>query len=276
MTAGRLAALCLGAFAAAASMPPARADAPASDPPASDSPSSEPPSSEPPAFDRPGIAFSTATLPRGGFAWEQGLPDFQRDRSGGVRSTGYSAATNLRLGLTDTLELQLATSPYNDQRQSGGGARSRARGAGDTALALKLALPSSNDTFSWAVLGSATVATGDRDFSDGRDRYALGATVAYDFDDATSGSLYLNVERSGGADAWTFSPSLSRAFSARWGGYLEAGWTRTAHAPDTGVAGAGVTFMATPTIQLDASLDAGLNDAAPDWQGGIGVSWFFR
>lgn len=33
--------------------------------------------------------------------------------------------------------------------------------------------------------------------------------------------------------------------------------------------------MATPTIQLDASLDAGLNDAAPDWQGGIGVSIFF-
>ncbi|MBO7942599.1 transporter, partial [Streptomyces sp. S9] len=98
--------------------------------------------------------------------------------SGGVRSTGYSADTNLRLGLTDTLELQLATSPYNYQRQSGGG---------DTALALKLALPSSNDKFSWAVLGSATVATGDRDFSDGRDHYALGATVAYDFDDATSG-----------------------------------------------------------------------------------------
>ena len=272
MTAGRFAALCVGTFAAAASMPPARADTPASDP---SSPSSSA-SSEPPAFDRPGIAFSTGTLPRGGFAWEQGLPDFQRDRSGGVRSTGYSADTNLRLGLTDTLELQLATSPYNYQRQSGGGVRSSARGGGDTALALKLALPSSNDKFSWAVLGSATVATGDRDFSDGRDHYALGATVAYDFDDATSGSLYLNVERSGGADAWTFSPSLSRAFSARWGGYLEAGWTRTAHAPDTGVAGAGVTFMATPSIQLDASLDAGLNDAAPDWQGGVGVSLFFR
>ncbi|UZW60724.1 transporter [Lysobacter enzymogenes] len=228
-----------------------------------------------PAFDRPGIAFSTGTLPRGGFAWEQGLPDFERDRSGGVRSTGYSAATTLRLGLTDRLELQLSGSPYNYARQRGGGQRDSARGAGDTALALKLALPSRHEKFSWGLLGSAAVATGDRDFSDGRDQYALGATVAYDFDDATSGSLYLNVERSGGADAWTFSPSLSRAFGARWGGYVEAGWTRTERAPDTGVAGAGVTFMATPTIQLDASLDAGLNDAAPDWQGGIGVSVFF-
>lgn len=230
---------------------------------------------DPPSFDRPGIAFSTGTLPRGGFAWEQGLPDFERDRSDGIRSTSYNANTNLRLGLTDTLEVQLATSPYNYLRESGNGARRSAHGAGDTSLALKVALPSSHDKFSWALLGSATVATGARDFSDGRDRYALGATVAYDFDDATSGSLYLNVERSGGIEAWTFSPSLSRAFSARWGGYVEAGWTRTAHAPDTGVAGVGLTFMATPTIQLDASLDAGLNDASPDWQGGVGVSLFF-
>lgn len=228
-----------------------------------------------PSFDRPGIAFSTGTLPRGSVAWEQGLPDVERDRSDGVRSTAYSANTNLRLGLTDTLELQLATSPYNHRRERGAGVRGSAHGAGDTALALKLALPSARDGLSWAVLGSATVATGARDFSDGRDRYALGATVAYDFDDATAGSLYLNLERSGGAEAWTVSPSLSRAFGARWGAYVEAGWTRTAHAPDTGVAGIGATFMATPRVQLDASLDAGLNRASPDWQGGIGVSVFF-
>lgn len=246
---------CLAAFAAAAPTLPAHADAP--------------------SFDRPGIAFSTGTLPRGGFAWEQGLPDIERDRSGGVRTTAYSAASNLRLGLTDTLELQLASSPYNYSRQRGGGVRASAHGAGDTALALKLALPSSNQRLSWAVLGSATVATGDRDFSDGRDQYALGVTVARDFSDALSGSLYLNLQRSQGEDAWTFSPSLSRAFNERWGGYVEAGWTRTKHAPDTGLGGIGLTFLATPTIQLDASLDAGLNDASPDWQGGIGVSVYF-
>lgn len=250
------AALCCTAAAAAALALPARADTP--------------------AFDRPGIAFATDTLPRGGFAWEQGLLDFERDRSDGVRSSLYSATTNLRLGLTDALELQLATSAYNHRRVSGGGARASAHGGGDTALALKLALPSSHDQFSWALLGSATVAAGDRDFSGGRDQYALGATVAYDFSQALSGSLYLNLERSQGEDAWTVSPSLSRAFGERWGGYLEAGWTRAAHAPDTGVAGLGLTFMATPTIQLDASLDAGLNDASPDWQGGIGVSVYFN
>ena len=47
-----------------------------------------------PAFDRPGIAFSTTTLPAGSFAWEQGLPDFEHSSGGGDRAgaTGNSSA----------------------------------------------------------------------------------------------------------------------------------------------------------------------------------------
>jgi len=85
-------ALCVAASIGLGATAPARAD-------------------EAPSFDRPGIAFSTGTLPKGRFAWEQGLPDFQRDDDGGVRSTQYNANTTLRLGLSDTVELQLATSP---------------------------------------------------------------------------------------------------------------------------------------------------------------------
>jgi len=52
-----------------------------------------------PAFDRPGIAFSPTTLPAGSFAWEQGLPDFQRDRADGVTQRAYSASTRWRYGV---------------------------------------------------------------------------------------------------------------------------------------------------------------------------------
>ncbi|MGO1070764.1 transporter [Lysobacter sp. CA199] len=228
-----------------------------------------------PSFDRPGIAFSTGTLPKGAFAWEQGLPDFERDDDGGARSTTSSANTNLRLGLSDSVELQLATSPFNYLRERDGDGRRSSRGAGDTGLALKIALPSSRDKFSWAVLGGVTAASGDREFSNGATQYSLGTTLGYDFNDTLSGALYFNLDRSDGLDTWSWSPSLSYAISDRVGAYIEAGWTHADHQATTSVAGVGVTFMATPRIQLDASLDAGLDRDSPDLQGGVGVALYF-
>lgn len=233
---------------------------------------------EAPSFDRPGIAFSTATLPKGGFAWEQGLPDFQRDDDGGTRSTQYNANTTLRLGLSDRLELQLSGSPYNRLREHDrdGGRRSR-HGAGDTGLALKAALPSAHERFSWALLGGITAASGDRDFSEGATQYTLGTTLDYQFNQRLSGALYFNLDRSAGENtwSWSWSPSLSFALSDRLGAYLEAGVSRSEHESATSVAGLGLTYMATPRIQLDASLDRGLDARSPDLQGGLGVSFYF-
>lgn len=229
-----------------------------------------------PSFDRPGIGFSTGTLAKGAFAWEQGLPDFQRDDSDGGRVTQYNANTTLRLGLSDTLELQLSSAPYNRlrERDSNGQRRSR-HGAGDTGLALKLALPSSRDQFSWAVLGGVTAASGDRDFSNGATEYTLGTSLGYDFDERVSGALYFNLDRSDGANTWSWSPSLSFAVSDRVGAYVEAGVSRSDHESTTSIAGAGLTWMASPHVQLDASLDWGLDARSPDLQGGIGLAWLF-
>lgn len=58
-----------------------------------------------PAYDRPGIGFSASTVGKGVLAWEQGLPDGSRDRSGGVTTTAWTADTLLRLGLAPTVEL---------------------------------------------------------------------------------------------------------------------------------------------------------------------------
>ncbi|MGJ7903109.1 transporter [Lysobacter sp. 1R34A] len=230
---------------------------------------------EPPSFDRPGISFSTDTLPRGAFAWEQGLPDFVRDDDGGTRSRLYSANTNLRLGLSDRVELQLATSAYNRLRERDGDGRRSRHGAGDTGLAIKVALRASHEAFSWAVLGAVTAASGDRDFSNGATQYTLGTTLGYDFDERLAGALYLNLDRSDGRDTWTWSPSLSFALSDRVGAYLEAGVSKADGESATSVAGAGVTWMATPRVQLDASFDLGLDRGSADLQAGVGASFYF-
>jgi len=230
-----------------------------------------------PAFDRPGIAFSTTTLPRGGVSWEQGLPDFQRD-DGGVRSTQYSAATNLRIGLADGVEIQLSGSPFNTTRTRGAPSE---HGAGDSGVALKLALPSQAGKFSWALLAGATFGTGARGFTarsitDNGTQYSVATTLGYDVSDAVSSALYFAVNRLDGETTYAWSPSLGFAIDARFGAFVEAGFEHPEGGPSTRVAGGGFTWMAAPRLQLDLSMDFGLNDAAPDVQGGVGFSLYFE
>lgn len=229
-----------------------------------------------PAFDRPGIAFSTTTLPRGGVSWEQGLPDFVHDDEDGLRSTTYSATTNVRVGLAERIEVQLSGSPFNYARRRGGGEHAGARGAGDSGVALKIALPAQSAGFSWALLAGATFDTGSRDFTDGATAYGVATTLGYDWSDAVSSSLYVGVERSDGVDTWAWSPSVGFAIGERLGAYVEAGFEKPEHGPSTRVAGGGLTWMATPTLQLDVSAALGLDDAAPDVQGGFGLSVYFE
>lgn len=228
-----------------------------------------------PAFDRPGIAFSTSTIPVGALSLEQGLPDFESDDEDGIRSRSYSAGTTLRFGLAPRLEMQLSGAAFNYQRVSGPGLRSSANGAGDLGIALKAALPSKSDTVSWAVLGGATLATGNDAFSAGETQYDLAGTVAVDLGGSRSLSLYAGVNRLDGVEIYAFSPSLGFALGERGGAFIEAGYSDGADAPATAVAGGGFTWMATPTMQLDISADFGLNEAAADVQGGVGISFYF-
>jgi len=230
------------------------------------------------AFDRPGIGFAASTLPRGGVALEAGLPSFSRDRDdAGVLSTQYSADITLRIGLAEHLELQAFTSPWNHLRVAPRDAPAeRSSGAGDVGVGLKVALPLSSEKHAVALLASTTFATGSRDFSEGATQYALGASYEYDFDDRWTGALYANVTRGGSEDSVTWAPSVSFAANETVSTYLELGFTDTHGEPSTRIAGAGVTWMVKPRVQLDASFDVGLNDDSPDVQAGLGVSVYFE
>jgi len=230
------------------------------------------------AFDRPGIGFAASTLPRGGVALEAGLPSFSRDRDdAGVLSTQYSADITLRIGLAEHLELQAFTSPWNHLRVAPRDAPAeRSSGAGDVGVGLKVALPLSSEKHAVALLATTTFATGSRDFSEGATQYALGASYEYDFNDRWTGALYANVTRGGSEDSVTWAPSVSFAATETVSTYLELGFTDTHGEPSTRIAGAGVTWMVKPRVQLDASFDVGLNDDSPDVQAGLGVSVYFE
>ncbi|HEY0917071.1 MAG TPA: transporter [Solimonas sp.] len=224
-----------------------------------------------PAFDRPGIAFSTTTLPVGGLAWEQGLPDFVHDSGSGASATLYSAGTNVRIGLTPQVELQIGAALFNWLDADGG----NESGIGDTSLALKAALPSDWKDFSWAVLGAVSLPTGDDPFTADDPQYDLGVTFSQDLDGDLSAAFYVNASHLDGDTTWSISPSLGVAISDRLGAYVEAGADFGASAQDR-VAGGGLTWMLTPRVQLDESAVCGLNDETPDVAGGFGVSAYFE
>ena len=229
-----------------------------------------------PAFDRPGIAFSTGTLPARSVAWEQGLPDFEHDSDRGVSSTLYTLDSRLRVGISDSIEVQLGASLFNEMQIHAAGNTDRADGRSDLSFAVKVALPSSSEGFSWATLAAVTDSSGANNFTNGAATYDLGVALGFAISDNVSTELYVNAERSDGDNSVDVSPNLNIAISQTVSAFVEAGATYSGHGLDQAVAGGGFTMMVTPAVQLDLSADFGLTSRSPDVLAGFGVSIFFQ
>jgi hypothetical protein len=227
-----------------------------------------------PSFDRPGLAFASQTLAHGDWAWEQGLPDVSTDRQQGVRTTTCLADSLLRYGFTDSLELQLGADSRGLQDVRGPDAiHVRDEGGGDARIGLKVALPVHSETFSAAVLATFAIPVGRVPIGD--DGYAkdLGVSMAWSGEGGTSMSLYVDHHR--GRDGTGSLAAIAYGFAVRDGlaGYVEGGFGSGAvHARE---AGAGLTWMLTPRVQLDASFLRALDRATTDWQSGLGISVYF-
>jgi hypothetical protein len=227
-----------------------------------------------PAFDRPGIAFSTQTLPAGSVSWEQGLPDVVHNDDQGTQSTLYSADTRIRIGLASKVELQMADSLFNRLRTRSDGDSTVEHGASDLNLALKVALPSTQN-ISWALLGGVSFATGATAFTNDTQQYSLAASVNVHLSNAYATGFYAGAMRSGNDNVYTLSPNFSFPLSAKLGGYVEAGYTFGDHIDKNEVAGGGLAWMASDRLQLDLYALHGLTARSTDVQAGFGVSMYF-
>lgn len=223
------------------------------------------------AFDRPGMGFSTSTLPRGGVAWEQGFPDLEISHDGNMQSRLLMADTLLRVGLTDTLELQVGTDGYGWLSADNGVHALHAQGMGNTNLGLKQALPAPRDEVSLALLAGVTLPTGHSPIGGGNRAYTLGISAEWDLGQDRSLGLYIDRGFAGDR-GWLLAPSYGFALCEHWAGYVEAG-------VGTGdregrMLGVGATWQPRPRVQFDLSVLHG-QSGAPDWQGGLGVSVYF-
>ncbi|WP_426664186.1 transporter [Rhodanobacter aciditrophus] len=219
-----------------------------------------------PGYDRPGLGFTPAVLAPGSVTWEQGLPDASRDSGG----TQYAADGLLRLGIGHALELQLGSS-YNRFDPRGAGSSD---GRGDTTLGLKFALPA-RGAFSWGLLGSMEFTDGTRAFRNARRQYLLGADANWQWSARGTAALYLENVRSGGRDSTLLAVNDGCAITPTLGGYVELAVQDDAGDGHGSRVGAGLAWMPTPRVQLDASARHRVGGRAPDWEAGLGVSVYF-
>ncbi|KLJ03014.1 hypothetical protein WQ56_01380 [Luteimonas sp. FCS-9] len=228
------------------------------------------------AFDRPGLGFSATVLEPGQVAWEQGLPDVERDRDAGVRTTQAEAGSMLRVGLGASLELQLAGTPWRrESTRDAGGTREVAEGAGDSSVGLKWAL-SGGGTLDWALLARYGLANGSRELRPDTHLRSLGASVEGEAGGGRGYALFAGYQHDDDGSGWQVAPSLDvfASESGTFAGYVEAGVGGGTQAGT--VAGGGLTWRPRPPVQLDLSVLRGIGGEAPDWQGGVGVSVGFR
>ena len=152
----------------------------------------------------------------------------------------------------------------------------RADGSSDVSFAVKAALPSSRQDFSWATLVAVTDSSGANNFTNGATTYDLGVALGFALSDIVSTELYANAEHIDGSNSVDVSPNLNIAISQTVTAFVEAGATYSGHGLDESVAGGGFTMMVTPSVQLDLSADFGLTSRSPDVLAGFGVSVFFQ
>lgn len=228
-----------------------------------------------PGYNRPGLSFSPSVLDPGDVTFEQGLPDWSRNRDDGTTTSLYTADSSLRIGLGHHLELELGDSFYNHLHKTDTTGSDSSEGRGDSSVALKYALPSPSRQLTWGLLGSVEFTDGERDFRNDGNQYQLGVAANWQLDDKNTLGAYLNDARLGGRDSETFSINANRALSSQLSVYAEAA---VEHDPDHGngtLAGAGVAWQVTNNVQLDASFRHRVTGYANDWEAGLGASVYF-
>ncbi len=227
-----------------------------------------------PGYDRPGLGFTPTVLGAGDLTVEQGFPDASLDTADGVTSRQISADTLMRLGLGGPFELQLGASPWI-RLATWGTSQDRVQGRGSSSLGVKFAPSDQPAPFSWGLLGSVTFTDGDPALRAGHRQYLLGAQGNWQISGRQSIGAYAEDVRESGADSTTLALSDTVALTPTWSLYIETARVHAAGRRYGFLGGAGLAWMVTPRIQLDAGVDHRLQGDASRWLGNLGVSVYF-
>ena len=234
--------------------------------------------------DRPDKTESPYTVDAGRVQVELDFVNHTRDREGGSGAETLGILpVNLKLGLTNSTDLQLLVDPYVRQRVTNrtSGARDTVSGFGDVTLRLKHNLwGNDGGRTALALMPFVKLPTARSGIGNGAAEFGLIVPLAIGVSDRVGIGLMTEIDMLEEADgrgyAPTFINSATASFSLteRLGLYTELfterSTERDARLVVTG--DMGMTYGLTEDLQLDGGVNIGVTDAADDLQLFIGIS----
>ena len=227
--------------------------------------------------DRPDTTESPYTVDAGHVQVESSFVDYTRDDDGDFEALSV-LPTNLKIGLTNNMDLQLAFEPYVREEFEG----DHVDGFGATQLRLKINLWGNDggDT-AFAVMPFVQFPTEDDDFG-ATDHVQGGVILPLALTLPNDWSLGLMAEFDAvrdGADEdyelqFVHTATVGRTIVGDLGGYVEyIGVTDTEEGTGyVSLIGGGLTYGASDNVQLDCGVNFGLSEGADDFNVFAGVS----
>ncbi len=250
------------------------------------------PLDEPIVTDRPDFTESSQTVPYGHVQLEMGYT-FTQEREYTLQTREHTVPEFLfRIGLIEHLELRIGWAGYTyahtreriTERTDSGGYRTSwssgwEQGGSDLYLGAKLEVCDQDGLIpQLAVMGALTVPSGSTGFSSGDVEPNFVLLYTWDLSERFSlaGNTGLFILREGTHRFLQTTQSVSLAYDIMGplGGYVEY----FVFAPDAigqdcaHNANTGLTWLLTDNIQLDWRIGMGLNERAPDFFTGVGLS----
>jgi len=233
--------------------------------------------------DRPDQTESAYTVDAGHYQLEMDFANFVYDRSEGTTSKAWDVGDfNFKAGLLNNVDLQLVYDNYlNVQTTDSSGHSTALSGFGDFTTRVKINLwGDDGGATAFALLPFVKFPTSTDDLGnnaiEGGVILPLAVRLPRDFDLSaeTAVSFMKNDGNGGYHEEFIASASLDHPIVGKLSGYLEffsqfsterrAGWI--------GTVDAGLEFLVTKNIQLDASGYFGVTPAAPDFNPFTGIT----
>ena len=239
------------------------------------------PAADPICTDRPGKSSSTCTVPKGFWQAESSFVDWSLTKAGGTRSTSLAlGSTALKYGVSDSVHVEVAATPYVRNRERFGEDRTTDTGFGDVTVKVKHRLTAADAGFSAAIVPFVKLPTASRRIGNGKVEGGLIVPLSWSIGEtlSLSSSPELDLIADGDGDGYhaagaaTLSLGLAASDRLSLAAELWTGWDWDEDTTRQASLGGNAAYKITDSLQIDGQVDFGLTRDSADLEISSGVS----